>query len=445
MQLFEPGEAAIPTRPRLLPEGWPFYALFLGFPLWWILGLSAFVWPLFAIPMAGSLYMRRTILFPRSYWIWMVFLLWTTASVVEITRFTSIFTFGYRLALYLAATVIFLYVLNERDRALPTDRVLRTLTIFWMYVVAGGYLGLVFRHASFKSLLELVLPGSLGGNQFVQELVHLRFAQIQVFLGFPSPRPSAPFTFTNDWGGNFALLIPLVFASWALIRSSRWRLLVLSTLLVSVIPAVVSVNRGLWLSLGLGLVYATLRFLFRGSGRGAGALIALFAIVAVLLFATPLRGIVDDRLAHQHSNKGRLFLYEQALTSIGRSPVLGFGVPQAYAGDDRKIPLVGTQGQFWLVMISSGIPAAALFVLWFLAMLWRSRRGGSMVRFWAHVVIFIGALQIPYYGLLPVQIQLVMISAALAWRESLVSEEPVTGDAGRVAEAPAFLTRSISD
>ncbi len=40
--------------------------------------------------------------------------------------------------------------------------------------------------------------------------VHPRFADVQDILGYPVSRPSAPFIYTNDWGGNFALLIPFV-------------------------------------------------------------------------------------------------------------------------------------------------------------------------------------------------------------------------------------------
>ena len=32
--------------PLLLPYGWPIYALCYGFPIWWVLGLAEFIWPI---------------------------------------------------------------------------------------------------------------------------------------------------------------------------------------------------------------------------------------------------------------------------------------------------------------------------------------------------------------------------------------------------------------
>jgi len=38
------------VRPRSarLPYAWPLYALFGLFPLWWVLGFGAFIWPVMA-------------------------------------------------------------------------------------------------------------------------------------------------------------------------------------------------------------------------------------------------------------------------------------------------------------------------------------------------------------------------------------------------------------
>ena len=43
----------------VLPQGWQAYAMFALLPLFWLIGLSAIVWVLVAIPLAGSLALRR--------------------------------------------------------------------------------------------------------------------------------------------------------------------------------------------------------------------------------------------------------------------------------------------------------------------------------------------------------------------------------------------------
>ena len=85
---------------------------------------------------------------------------------------------------------------------------------------------------------------------------------------------------------------------------------------------------------------------------------------------------------------------------------------------------MGTQGQFWLILVSSGYPAVVFFVAWFAYLFWRSARGGSPVRFWVHVMVLIAIVQLPYYGMLPAELQIVMIGAALAFREIFTPRQP---------------------
>jgi hypothetical protein len=93
------------------------------------------------------------------------------------------------------------------------------MVVFWFVVVGGGLLGLAVPHLQITALMARALPKRLQANPFVFNLVHPKTAQVHSFLGFPVPRPAAPFVFTNDWGGNFALLVPFVLASWSPCRS----------------------------------------------------------------------------------------------------------------------------------------------------------------------------------------------------------------------------------
>jgi hypothetical protein len=218
------GPHGVGRRPgrRFLAQGWPLAALFLGFPLWWFTGLSGFIFPILAIPMALSLLRGRRLVMPGAFGIWLLFLLWVVASGVEIDRSAAWLTYLYRLSIYLSATVTFLYVLNTRDR-IPSKRIAFILTGFWVIIVAFGWLALAFPHVAFASLMEQALRAlhleHLLSNSFLFQLVHPRLSQVQDFLGHSSPRPTAPFLYTNNWGGSYALLLPFVFASFSLIRS----------------------------------------------------------------------------------------------------------------------------------------------------------------------------------------------------------------------------------
>jgi hypothetical protein len=96
---------------------------------------------------------------------------------------------------------------------------------------------------------------------------------------------------------------------------------------------------------------------------------------------------------------------------------LGYGSPRP-SEVDPSLPQVGTHGQLWLVMYSHGFPGLAFYLGWFAWCFWLTRRGRTRLAFWCNVVVFISLVQLPYYAQLPAQIQVTMVAAALALRES---------------------------
>ena len=46
------------SRP-LLPDTWPLVVLFVAFPLWWVLGLSSFIWSVITAPLLVALIWRQ--------------------------------------------------------------------------------------------------------------------------------------------------------------------------------------------------------------------------------------------------------------------------------------------------------------------------------------------------------------------------------------------------
>ncbi len=411
-----PSEMALQVPRVRRTYGLPFLAAFIGFPVWWALGISAFIWPIVAVPMALSLLLRGSLRVPRGFGTWLLFLFWMAGSTAMLTDVGRVIPFGYRAATYFAATILFLYLFNA-PRALLTDRrIAITMAVFWMVVTAGGFLGSVAPRFEFRSPMEAILPGRLANNDFVHQLVHPAAAQISTFLGFESPRPKAPFEYTNDWGATFALTAPFVVLAWGMVRTSLWRWATRLFLIASVVPVVMSLNRGLWLSLGLGFLYAGFRMAARGRTRPLLGLLVGLSLALMLVFLTPLWGIVEARFANPHSNQGRETLYIEASKAVLHSPLLGFGSPNQ-SEINPNLPSVGTQGQFWLVLYSHGIPGLVFYVGWYLVCLWQTRRATSAVGFWCHIVVFVSLIQLPFYGQLATQIQVTMVAAALAMRE----------------------------
>ncbi len=413
-----PGPARPGRSSRLvLPVTWPLVVLFVAFPLWWLLGLSAVIWSVITAPLLVALIWRQRTKAPAPIVLWLVFTSWVLMSGLQLDSGTKITTFTYRLTLYICGGLLFLYVYNlPRSRWLDM-RVLRILTIFWMIVVIGGYVGILGGTHSFPSLIEYLLPTRLETRSFVQELVQPVLANVENFFGFPVPRPSAPFPYTNNWGGNIAVLTPVAFAAMSATRAGLRRRVIVIFLIASLVPMVVSLNRGMFLSLGVGVLYVAIRLAMRGRVATLVSLLMLMVGLAVLIAVTPLRHLVVANLSssHGHSNVTRISVAQQAIAGADHSPLFGYGEPRAVTGQGGTPP-IGTQGQLWMVLYSDGYIATALFIGFFLAVLWQTRRAAGTAGLWLHAVPLIALTQITVYGWLPVELQVIMVVAALAYR-----------------------------
>lgn len=411
-------EAVIEARasPRRPMSGWPVLALFLGFPVWWLLGLAGFIWPLLAIPMLFWLLMKRPILAPRGILIWLAFLAWVLASATQLSGTERAMGYLWRLSLYGSATVLLLYVFNMPEDRLPTGRLLKLMAAFWVIVVLGGFLGVLAPAFSITSPLERLLPAGLQENALISAWAHPASAQIHDFLGYEIARPSAPFPYTNDWGSTYGLLVPFVVLAWSRWSSSRARIIMVALVVASIVPVVLSLNRGLWISLSIGLVYAAFRLSLAGRERALVALIGVVLVGGSLVFFTPLKDVFDARLRTGHSDEGRATLYEEAGRAALESPLFGFGAPVPSEWKPN-VPLVGTQGLVWTVLVSHGFVGVGLFIAWFLQAFWRTRLAARDVPFWCHVMLLMALVQLIVYDMLPTQLHIMMLGIAIALRE----------------------------
>jgi hypothetical protein len=405
-----------PRRRTGLPEGWPVLALFGAFPLWWALGLSSLIWILLACPMLGALLARGRVRVPKGFGLWLAFLFWMLLSATQLDEARRWYAFSYRAALYLSMTVMFVYVYNLPRAAVPARRIILALTLFWATVICFGFVALAAPNARLTTPASLLLPGSIAANPFVQDLFSAKLAQVQTFIGYALPRPAAPFTYTNEWGGAVGLLTPMALAGLGMLRTYLNRNLVRLLLVASLVPIVISANRGLWVGLGVGLVYAAIRVALRGNARALMAIVGFLALVAALVAFTPLERYFSDRLANQHSNERRSSLSGQAVRGALEQPLFGYGGPRE-SPDLPNAPEIGTHGQVYLVLYSHGVPGLAFFLGWWLWALWVSHRGATGPPLWCHVMVLIGVLEFLYYDMMPTQLHLMMVVAAVAWRE----------------------------
>ncbi|MEZ5342934.1 MAG: hypothetical protein R2706_16270 [Acidimicrobiales bacterium] len=179
------------------------------------------------------------------------------------------------------------------------------MTLLWMATVIGGYLAFIVGAARFKTPMAFVLPQVLVDNDLINSMVIPKFAEVQDIIGFPIPRPNAPWNHTNSWGSMLAILTPFAVIALKEDRVQVSQRLVRVLLVASLIPAIVSLNRGLWLSLGLGVVYAAVRFGIAGDRRMVVRGMIGAIVLSVVLVSTPLGGLIVTRFETGHSNEDR--------------------------------------------------------------------------------------------------------------------------------------------
>jgi hypothetical protein len=408
--------AEVQVARRVLPANAAMYGLIGSLPVWWLLGMGNFIWPLMAIPLAASIIMRRRATIPRGFGIWLLFMAWMLVSAGELDTPSRGLAFAYRAALYLAATVVFVYVYNATRRRVSMHDVVHAFAFYWLCVVIGGWLGVLFPSVSFASPMESVMPASLLQNAFVHDMVHLRLAVNSSFLGYVEGRPVALFNYTNNWGAAFGFLVPFAVAAQMIAHSHAWKLVLRIALVASIVPAVFSLNRGLWLALILGAAYIAIRYGQWGRLSGFVGVAAGVVVVFAIVSFTALGGLVHDRFsASSGSTTTRSALYTEATQRVMDSPLFGFGAPRP--SDTRNnAPSVGTQSQLFLVLFSHGFPAIIAFVGFFVHILWRTRRSPPGPYLWIHVAILIALIESPYYELSTL-LPLIFIAMALLYRE----------------------------
>ncbi|MGI9601687.1 MAG: O-antigen ligase family protein [Acidimicrobiales bacterium] len=399
----------------------PIAAILLGYPIWALLGFGQAIWVIMAIPMGVRLLGARRVRIPRGFGIWVGFVVWAAVTAVQLTdRPGSLIGAGYRVAAYAAAGILLLYVFNLSERQFPTEKVVRWVAVPLAVLTLGGMAGMLIGESDLFSLPMAVLPGAAGSSAFLTDLLTPRFAQVQSFLGFDLPRPAFPFRFTNQWGSVMAALIPFTIAGIGYHRVEH-RVLVRALLVISLVPIVVSVNRGLWMSLAATFLYVAVRRV--GAGRVLPTLRLLLGVVVVILFVTltPLGDLIADRAESDHSNRSRSTLYSLTLDQVQDSPLVGFGAPRPDE-DNPNLPPVGTHGQVWTVLFSHGWPGVVLFVSFLVVLAWRTGDHLDDVHLWLHAVTAGLLVQMWFYNLFPGALAYGFLAAALLLRRG---REPV--------------------
>ena len=449
---------------------WPIVALLAGWPLWWCLGVGDYFPIVLAFPMVRRMWRwrvtkDRTIRLPPGFKIWSLFLIVTLFSIATISLTapesvpsptgSRIISWVLRTGVYFAVTVLLVYAGNLTEEELPRRRLAWLLGLVGIYTVIGGVLGVLDPHFQFTSPLAYVVPQSLMSSNggLISMLLHPGFSQVQNILGYAVGRPRAPFDYTNMWGNSLAIMLPWLIVAWWSYGNRKERRNALIVCGVALVPVVYSLDRGLWVGLGVSVLYVALRFAARGRFGLLFGLCGVLALVAVVVVASPLQSLIQQRLSHGKSNAVRSSLSGIA-TDVGlSSPVIGYGDTRHELGSTNSIAVgktakchacgsrdIGGNGQLWMLLITSGFLGAALYCSFFLYGIWRYWRDPTPYGLVGVLVFILGfPFMIVYIAVGP-PLAFTMLAYALLWKNDRVRNEEA---AEAAAESAAQLRAQV--
>jgi hypothetical protein len=412
-----PAVAALPT--------WPLVAMFGLTPLWWLLGLMYLGWPLFGALLAALLVTRGRVGLPAGTGCWLVFVGLVVVSVTRIDRATAYVSFALRLSYVLTAFVVCLYVYTLAREQAAWHRLMRPVCLFWLALVALGWLGVVAPTFTAASPIELLLPHGIASQKFVHDLTHLQATEFNPLGRNPIYRPSAPYPYTNNWGTAYSMLVPCVLAYVASVRRGALRVILVVSLPLSVVPAFLTLNRGMFIGLGAGLAYLGARALARGQVRLVLPVAALVLLAWLVSLVIPVGQLIANRTSSTDSTTDRLDLYAQTWAEVVRSPLLGYGVPNTVDTTHAAEPL-GTQGQLWQLLYSHGIPAFVCFLLLLVVVARRLAGAVSAAGQWLSTVPVIAIVIMPFYAYIDPNMSVLFyaVGLGLAAVDGPVNREP---------------------
>ena len=445
------------------PE-WPIIALLALYPLWWALGVAD--WMLIATAIPAGLRLRqwagsrsRAVRLPDGFAIWMLFLLVMLAGAAMLTLrapdtvagslSNRVISYGNRAANYGAATVLLLFACNLTERELSRRRLAWFLGLVAIYTTIGGVAGMVAPHFQFTSPLAYGIPHSLQSSTLIGSTLHPGLSQVQSVLGSAQGRPKAPFDYTNSWGYAISILLPWLFVAWWAEGTPRQRKLAIVLGVVAVAPIIYSLDRGVWIGVGLSAGYVAVRTAARGRLAPLGAICAIVAAVGIAVIVTPLGSVVTSRLQHGQSDSIRSSLSEATVKAALASPILGYGDTRHQQGSPNSVAVgptancvqcgelaLGSTGQLWLLLVCNGFVGAALYLGFFGYGIWRFRRDRTPYGLAGVLVLLLTFVYMFTYTAQPALLAFTMLSYALLWRNDrhrLTARQPAKSLPGNTA------------
>lgn len=399
---------------------WPLYTLLYGFPLIWALGLGQFAPTILAIIMVFYMVVRRTILVYKTQWIWFALIFWCVVSTVSLHGGSDILAWGLRWVNILNVGIYGVYFFNART-SITNQGLMGGLVTVWYTVVILGYLALLFPEFRLTTPMSFLLPGGLKQNELVRDYVMPPLAEIQLPWGAPEPyiRPSAPFPYANSWGLAFTFLTPVVIATLMAADKLRTKIILGISIILGLVPAIATSNRGMFIGLGIAVVYVVLRYVLSGNLKVAFYSVVAAALAVAGLFASGAIAKILGRQEYSDSTGGRASLYQATWDAVMQSPVVGYGTSRMNVSIGISM---GTQGYLWALMFCFGLVGLALFVIFMLSSIISTWDVQSAAGLWIHSVPVTAICVFIFYSFDIMQMAAMMLCLTMIMRSQVNGE-----------------------
>lgn len=391
---------------------WPLTGMFALMPLWWALGAWYFVWPCFGVVLFVLLATRGKVHRPPATSLWLLFLAIVVISAVRLDKITSLWIFSLRLGHVVTAFLVGLYVYNlGRDRV-PWAKIAAPLVVYWLSLVALGWFAVFAPTFTEPSPFQMLLPDSLAGEKYIQTLSNLNATEFNRNSDNPFYRPAAPYPYTNNWGTAYCFLVPFVLAYLTSVARRRVRLVLIVSLPLSIVPAFLTLNRGMFIGLGAGVLYLLAREIARGRVRLLVPVASILLVGWIITLFIPVIDLITNRTTTTDSTRDRFDIYLQTWAAVTRSPLLGYGHPTTVDTTHAAEPL-GTQGLIWQLLYSHGIPATICFYLILAVIARRMAAAVTRAGLWLSALPVIAIVVTPFYSYIDPNMSVLLFAIGL--------------------------------
>ena len=290
-------------------------------PFAFLIGIHGFIWILPVFVFGLQLFVQREpVVIPRSAIPLILLVAWIPVTMLQLDP-GKLPLATFRWLVFAAPLFCMVWLVNQSEVRVPSARIVRLLSILWMVLITFGYLAILFPHFSTPSPIQHVEPGALLSNQYIRDLGRWNFAQVQALVTDEVGRPAAPMAYSNGWGSTLGLLTPFFVLDFFILGSPRRKRFGILVGIIGLVPIVMSLNRGLWLSVGVAFAYVALRRALQGNIK----LVITIGITALFIFGalavTTLGNTVQQRFEiASESNATRSQLYQVAFDAMKARP-----------------------------------------------------------------------------------------------------------------------------